>query len=83
MTWEEIQAAIPEGNSRPRARRKAWMDGQYIYRGGFPLFLLNNGHIDKKRYPGFAKKVNNNPHLCIDTWMPTEEDKAATDWELL
>lgn len=83
MTWNEIQQAIPEDNPTPRARREAWMEGQVIYRGGFPMYTYEEGRLVKKVYPGFAKVVNTNPHLRLDCWKPTEEDLAATDWILL
>jgi hypothetical protein len=71
------------GGVRAKVRREAWREGQCIHPGGFPLFHMEDGKVTGTVYTGYAKVLNNSPYLRLDTWKPTEEDLAATDWMLL
>lgn len=95
MTWEEAQKYLngPEvkGPVRAKVRREAWPTGHYVYRGGWPSFDLKDPL--KVSYPGFAKVIRipvepddaleKQFRAQIDTWRPSKDDVAATDWMLL
>jgi hypothetical protein len=88
MTWEEAQEYMrgPEmnGGVRAKVRRESWNEGQCVHPGGFPLYHMEGGNIVGVVYDGYAKVVSPSPrYMRLDTWKPTEEDSAATDWVLL
>ena len=82
--WDWAVQQTDDKSGSGKVRRRAWRPDNHIRRGGFPLFDMEDGKVVGKHYPGHCLVMPNGwfgASMTSDSWGPSDEDKAATDWE--
>ena len=76
FNWQAVSGALRMGYI---ARRKSW-GGETSYLAA--AFILSERDTICLLYPGKKDGEDSVNVVDIHGWFPTDEDKAATDWEI-